>query len=258
MLPNQPLQRPNARAIRLTEANAATPRAVARGSLRPCYARDVRSAFAAERQDVRHLRAVMPFQDVTFFGPIVDDEELLLDVPSDLVAILRETNGVVAFRGGLHIRGACVSPLWHSLRHAWLGPESFASRYPAVNASDVPFAQDAVGDQFLLRKGEVVRLLAETGEVEGLGVTLSAFLERAGEDPVDYLNLQPLLQFEESGRLQPGQLLSVYPPFCTKESADGVSLRPIPALERLAFLSTFAREIADVRNGERVKIVTTP
>ncbi|MDB4981320.1 MAG: hypothetical protein JWM82_2072 [Myxococcales bacterium] len=200
----------------------------------------------------------MPFHDVIFFGPPVDDEELLANVPSDLVAVLRDTNGLVAFRGGLHIRGASVAPLWHSLRHAWFGPESFASRYPAVHASDVPFAQDAVGDQFLLRNGEVVRLLAETGDVERLGVNLAAFLDRAQEDPVAYLSLQPLLQFEASGRLQPGQLLSVYPPFCTKESADGVSLRAIPALERLAFLSTFARQIADVQDGESVKIVTTP
>jgi hypothetical protein len=127
-----------------------------------------------------------------------------------------------------------------------MGPESFAFRYPGVHTSDVPFAEDIVGDQFLLRNGEVVRLFAETGDVEGLGVNLSGFLDRACENPVEYLNLQPLLQFEEGGRLQPGQLLSVYPPLCTKESADGVSLRAIPALERLAFLSTFARQIAGV------------
>jgi hypothetical protein len=201
----------------------------------------------------------MRFDDVTFVGPPIDDAGLLADVPPALSAILHDTNGLVAFRGGLHIRGACTAPLWHSLRHAWLGPESIAARYSSVQASDVPFAEDAVGDQFLLRGEHVVRLLAESGELEELGVTLTAFLERACGDPVDYLSLQPLLQFEiEGGQLQPGQLLSVYPPFCTKESADGVSLRGIAALDRLAFLADFARKVARVADGERIRVVTTP
>jgi hypothetical protein len=201
----------------------------------------------------------MRFDDVIFLGSAIDDHELLADVPPALAGFLRETNGLMAFRGGLHIRGACVAPLWHSLRHAWLGPESIAARYSSVQAADVPFAEDALGDQFLLRGEHVVRLLAETGEMEELGVTLPAFLERACEDPIGYLSLEPLLQFEaEGGRLQPGQLLSVYPPFCTKESADGVSLRGISALDRLGFLSTFAAQIAKVGDGERVRVVVVP
>jgi hypothetical protein len=210
-------------------------------------------------RDVRHLRGPMTFQDVIFAGPPIDDVELLADLPSDLVTVLRNSNGLVAFRGGLHLRGACFEPVWHSLRRAWLGPESFAARYPHVEASDIPFAQDAVGDQFLLRGGKVVRLLAETGEIETLGATLAEFLDRACSNPVDCLGLQPLLRFEaEGGHLEAGQLLSVYPPFCTKESAEGVSLRAVPVQDRLGFLSALAAQIRTVGNGEKVKIVVVP
>lgn len=52
------------------------------------------------------------------------------------------------------------------------------------------------------------------------------------------------MQFRaEGGSLAPGQLLSVYPPFCTKESADGVSLAAVPATDRPGFLAEFARQL---------------
>ena len=108
------------------------------------------------------------------------------------------------------MRGACREPAWHSLRE-----------------DDIPFAEDAVGDQWILRGDQVLRLAAETGDVEPLG-----------------LGLHPLLQLhQEGGRLEPGQLISVYPPFCTKESADGVSLRPVPADECHAFLWSLAEQL---------------
>jgi hypothetical protein len=44
----------------------------------------------------------------------------------------------------------------------------------------------------------------------------------------------------------------VYPPFCTAESSSGVSLKPIPALERIRFLADLAKQIR--RLPERTKI----
>jgi len=203
----------------------------------------------------------MMFENVTFVGPPVDDPALLDDLPTELGDILRQVNGAVAFRGGFHLRGACTAPAWHSLRAAWRGPESVAARYPAaVRAADVPFAQDALGDQFLLRDGTVHRLAAETGDLEALGVSLGAFLERVGANAVEYLALAPLLAFERDtgGRLEPGQLLSAYPPFCTKEAAAGVSLRAVPAGERLAFLADFARQVAGLADGTVAEVRVTP
>lgn len=127
--------------------------------------------------------------------------------------------------------------------------------YPAITADDIPFGQDALGDQFILRAGSVHRLHGETGELASLNCNFIAFLAAAQHDPLGYLHLQPLVQFyQEGGQLQPGELISAYPPFCTKESAVGVSLRAIPALERLAFLAYFAEQIANVPNGSQIRI----
>lgn len=201
----------------------------------------------------------MDFENVTYTGPRIDDPEIVEVLPAELSNLLRRTNGFIAFRGGLHIRGACLAPPWHSLRAAWHGPDCFSARYPAVRPADLPFAEDALGDQFILRDGLVSRLAAETGEIEPLNQSLLGFLEAVRVDAIGTLGLQPLLRFEaEGGSLQPGQLLSVYPPFCTKESANGVSLRAIPAGDRLASLASFAAQIADLGEGSTIDVVVKP
>lgn len=49
------------------------------------------------------------------------------------------------------------------------------------------------------------------------------FFKAAAADPVEFLSLQYLEQFRASGgSLEPDQLLNVYPPFCVKQSAEGV------------------------------------
>ena len=50
--PNKPLQRPNARVVRLAVRLCRDGAGCARASSLPCYARGDRSAFAAERQIV--------------------------------------------------------------------------------------------------------------------------------------------------------------------------------------------------------------
>lgn len=188
----------------------------------------------------------MDLPGITFTGPEIDDEEVFERLPGDLQRLLRDSNGFVAYDGGLHVRGACRAPAWHSLRAVWEGESALHRLYPAVGADDVPIAEDAVGDQWLLRAGEVVQLEAETGAVESLGLDLDAFLARVREDPVEALGLHPLMRFEDDGgRLEPGQLLNVYPPFCTEEAADGVSLRAVPTEERLHFLAELARQLPD-------------
>src|SRR3954470_21513558 len=63
----------------------------------------------------------MRLEDVTFVGPPIDDPEVLGLLPPELAGLLAGQNGFVQFRGGLHVRGACRGPAWHSLREAWLG-----------------------------------------------------------------------------------------------------------------------------------------
>ncbi len=197
----------------------------------------------------------MELDQVTFVGPSIDDTEILALLPRNLAGLLQQLNGFIQYGGGLHFRGACQKPTWHSIREAWLGEDAFHRLYPTVIPSDIPFAEDCMGDQFLLRAEQVWKLSAETGEVESLGVSLGAFLRSAQANPVEYLSMEPLSQFEqEGGKLEPGQLLAAWPPFCVKQAAEGVHLAAIPADERHQFLADFARQIRDVPDGGEIKV----
>lgn len=194
-----------------------------------------------------------------YVGPPIDDPELLDRLPAAYRDLLTRANGYVAHHGGLHVRGACLAPEWHSLRAAWDGPRAIHRLFPAVSHDDVPFAEDALGDQFLVRDGVVHRLSGETGDVKSLGVDLAAFDAAVRADPVEYLGLHPLERFRaDGGVLEPGQLLSVYPPFVVAESGAAVSLRAIPAADRLRALASFAGRIRDLPDGTAVEMRMRP
>lgn len=197
----------------------------------------------------------MQLDNVTYRGPALDDEAILASVPTGLANLLRQINGFVQFHGGFHLRGACLAPDWHSLRHAWQGDDALHRAYQSMVASDVPFAEDCLGDQYFLRDGVVWKLEAETDDAESLGISLGEFLRRIQSDPVEGLGMQPLMQFiqEENRGLNPGELLAALPPFCTKESAEGVDLRAIPILERRRFLAQLAAQIRDLPEGGQLR-----
>jgi hypothetical protein len=195
----------------------------------------------------------MKLDHITFIGPPIDDDEILAKLPADLAGLLQQLNGFIQFQGGLHVRGACRQPSWHSLRDAWVGVHAFHSLYPAVHPADIPFAEDCLGDQFILRDGRVHRLAAETGELQPLDLGLAEFFHEVQSGPVEFLSLELLLQFQrDGGALEPGQLLAAYPPFCTEQSADGAHLAAISADERRRFLAHFAAHIRDVPDGGKI------
>lgn len=197
----------------------------------------------------------MEFTDLTYQGPSVDDYITLGKLPANLRGLLEQVNGFIQFGGGLHIRGACISPDWHSLAEVWSGSLALWKCYPALVNSDIPFGQDAVGDQFILRNDIVHHLAGETGGLNSLSCDLLTFLQFAQTNPVKFLSLYPLIQFQnEGGQLQPGQLLNVYPPFCTAQAAAGVSLGAISAVERLQFLADFSAKISILAEDTNFKI----
>lgn len=195
----------------------------------------------------------MQLLQVSFAGPPIDDEEILARCPPELADILRQVNGCVQFDGGLHLRGACRQPAWHSLRDAWDSGNALHRLYADVHPDDVPFAEDCMGDQFLLRADQVWKLSAETGEMEPLDLSLLDWLEAVQADAVEVLSLEPLLQFQqEGGKLEPGQLLSAIPPFCL-ESDQELSLRAIPSADRRQFLAHLAEQLRNLPEGAQIK-----
>jgi hypothetical protein len=193
----------------------------------------------------------------SYIGPKHSDGTLD-ELPIELRTLLTAANGFVVLDGGLHVRGVGDIPDWHSLMRMWTGNEALSTIYPNVRPDDIPFAEDYLGDQFLLRNGAVVRLYGETGETEEIEIGLNSFLDSVADNPDAVLSLNLLRQFQnEGGTLEPGKLLSVYPPLCTSEASQGVSLRPIPVLERIRFLADFARQITGHPEGASVRIQIT-
>lgn len=183
----------------------------------------------------------MEFKGVIYMNEEPADEGLIERLPEDLAAFYKDINGIIAFNGGLQIRSCDSSDHWNSLERFWQGDDSFAKVYPNVLPSDIPFGQDCVGDQFLLREDRVHLLSAETGEVMDMEVSFDEFLESCAEDPVDYLAMEPLVHYlslEET--LEAGQLVHVTPglsldlPEDTAYHIDAMSIE-----ERLKWLSEF-------------------
>lgn len=201
----------------------------------------------------------MDLSKITYQGPEFQaDQEIESLLPDNLLSLLKQINGFIQFGGGLHVRGLCIEPEWHSLRAALFGENAIHNLYPSVDKSDIPFAQDCVADQYILRDRTVYKLYAETGELESLDFGLGSFLSAASADPVEFLGLEPLLQLQnQEQHLEPGQVIHVYPPFCTEEAKNGVSLKPVSAAEALTFLGDFSKQISSVGNGEKVEVRVT-
>jgi hypothetical protein len=183
----------------------------------------------------------MELTKITYIGPDNLDSQIFEKLSKEHQSLLKVMNGFILFGGGLHLRGACLSPDWHSLRSIWMGDHALHKLYPAIHEDDIPFAQDFLGNQFILRDGIAYKLLSEVGDLESLEMDMHMFLNIVHREPVEFLSLEPLIRFQnESGKLEEGHLVSVYPPFCTKESEQGVSLRATPMFERIHSLAELA------------------
>lgn len=190
----------------------------------------------------------MNISGITWQGESVDDVEILRELPPDLVRILSGANGFILHDGALHVRGASITPDWHSLRVALHGPTAFHTLYESVHTTDIPFAQDQFGDQFVFRDGRVFRLSSETGDVQPLANSLEEFFCRVAADIEGFLNASL------GHGVQPGQLLLAFPPFVSQESSAGTSLKALSAGEVIEFHADLARQIRDLPDGGRVEI----
>ena len=142
----------------------------------------------------------LSFPGATYMGPPISDPDVLSLLPFDLRDSLQKMNGFIAWEGGLHLRGICREPAWHSLELFWTGEYSFSRRYPAVRKADIPFGQDCLGDQFLIRDGQVLRLRAESGDVVELKMDFLTFLDEVRWNPSPLLELEPLTRFKNEGK----------------------------------------------------------
>ncbi len=193
---------------------------------------------------------------IIYTGGELTDLVTLARLPVYLQTFLRAQNGVVAYFGGLHLRGCVAAPGWHSLAAVWQGERALWRTYAELKKSDIPFGQDCVGNQFLLRGDAVWFLDTETGELADLDVDFKHFLFGAEKFPLDALGMEPLRAFQQAGGvLQPGQLLSLYPPLCIASNrAAAPAAKAVPVARRLDWLADFYRQIKDLPDGQAVKL----
>ena len=190
-----------------------------------------------------------------FKGQCIDDMATYNKLPKELQDILNETNGYISLGGGFHLRGACFTPKWHSIANVWNGEYALLKFYPSILPEDIPFAQDCFGDQYVLRQNNVLKLCAETGDIENMQMGVIEFFSNINRNPVDFLLLQPFVDFySESGILEPGQLLSVYPPFCFEEAAGELSIEPIDSLQLLLGHARLSQKLSTVLPGEKIDV----
>ncbi len=195
----------------------------------------------------------MDFSGITYRGDAINDSHIYDALPRVLQDFYAQINGLVAFDGGLQIHGCVKSPDWFALRHAI---EHVHAHYDTIRSGDIPFAQDCLGDHYVLSDSMVVHLNGETGEIDPLEISFEQFLIQACENPVDFLSLQPLERYKaDGGALKPGNLLNVYPPFSMQTDDQEYSLKAIDALEQRNFLTDYYAQIKNLRDGQEVQIV---
>jgi hypothetical protein len=187
---------------------------------------------------------------ITYKGPEIDDLGSFNSLPVELKGLLKQANGLIAYKGALHIRGCCFEPAWHSINEVWTGKLAFWKNYPDVLDIDVPFGQDCMGDQFLIRGHKILKLNCETGEVKEIAVNLVEFFDEIEKDPITFLGMHPIVQFEAEGKtLEPGYLLSAYPPFCFNQP-DAIAITEMPVMERLAALAQLSKTVRKMREED--------
>jgi hypothetical protein len=184
----------------------------------------------------------MELKGIIYKGEENLDQETYDAVPEDLQLFYDQINGMVAYQGGLYIRGCVDRDHWNSLYRYWKGDAALHKSYAALTPSDIPFGQDCLGDQFFLRDGSVWALNAETATVEDLEMDFEEFIVDVIEDPVEFLSLEPLLHYLDAGNeLSPGQILHCEPAL-TIEVPEGTDyeVQAMDIDERLKWLHDFS------------------
>jgi len=192
---------------------------------------------------------VTQLQDIIYIGQEIDDFDTFDILPSYLKKFYLKQNGLIAFNGGLHIRGCIKFPQWHSLNNAWFGSIKLSESFESIEINDVPFGQDCFGDQFVIRNNNIWRLSSETDQIKDLGIDFYEFIK--------LINCRPeeILGFHDLGtiKIKPGQLVNVFPPFCV-EAKNGYSLKPIENDEQIRFLSYFSKKMKKNPNGTLIDL----
>ena len=188
----------------------------------------------------------LSIEGVTFAAPGAADE---IDprLPDALRAALAQHDGFIVDDGAFHMRGVGAShPSWHRLDGCVVGDGGVFDVYDVLEPGDVAFAQNMLGDQFILRGEAVYFLDAEVGELERVSGTLQAFLGSVNDEGDN------LPRYGGRAPLELGDLMHAHPPFCCVTDSGAYSLRPTGADELHRFHAELYIQMRDLPDGAQL------
>ena len=195
----------------------------------------------------------LEFKNITYTGGPINDTGTFEILPDYLQQFYLKQNGLICFDGALHIRGCVQNPIFHSLNEFWFGKHALADLFSSITKNDIPFAQDFLGDQYLIRGNEIIHLQSEFDEIENLRISFEEFIARSIQNTNNFLLTEPLrFYLKSNSKLVPGQLLSVFPPYCIETESER-HFGAVDAIEHLHYLSDLARQIKIHKDGTSIK-----
>ena len=145
------------------------------------------------------------------------------------------------YNGGLQFRN--IENIIKLMR----GQKAFYMHYNEILKTDIPFAQDYFGDQFFLRGNDVIKLYAETGDIEEYELDINSWFAKVEQNPEEVLNIDLEWSIEK------GKLFLAYPPFCFKESSNA-KISKISEDEVIDFHIDLHKKVKGIGDGETLKI----
>jgi hypothetical protein len=178
----------------------------------------------------------------------------------ELLHMLKIRNGFYAFESALHVF-PFVAENWFENQDLirWNLPSTWQQSYGEETASLFAFAEDIFGYQFSSYKRRIVRFDPETGDVEDLCATVEEWAALICQD----FNVQtgyPIAHKWQAanGRIRPGNRLAPIYPFVSSQGSYELSnLYEVNALKGMLSRADFARQIKNVADGSKVKLVPT-
>jgi len=176
---------------------------------------------------------------------------------AELLAMLRLRNGFYAFEGALHVLPVGRQATVMSLKE-WNSVDLWRYEYGDLAEGLTFFAEDAFGNQFCLREGEVFSFDAETGQTDLVGLSIEDWASRLLFD-YEFLTGFPLLHDWQviHGPVPAGSRLLPVVPFVLGGEYSLANLRLAGAVSGMRSRGNLARQICDLPDGAQVRFEIT-
>ena len=176
----------------------------------------------------------------------------------ELVKLLETKNGFYAFDSALH-----VFPFTEDCKEGrqdvicWNDCTTWKHAYPEKIDSMFCFAEDIFGYQFCIFRKHIGRFDPETGDVEVIAGTIEEWATLICSD-VNVQTGYPVARAwkESKGIIKTGyRLVPIYPFVTSQGSYQLTNLYECKAVKGMLSRADFAKQISNVPDGERIKIV---